>query len=70
MKHENLISFDDMTPERHRELSARGGKASGEKRRKNAELRNTVATMLAAQAIQADLADEFNEFLRQKRRKI
>jgi hypothetical protein len=30
---QNLIRFDQMTPERHRELSARGGVASGQTRR-------------------------------------
>ena len=32
----NLIQFDEMPLERQRELSSKGGKACGEKRRQNA----------------------------------
>lgn len=38
MNIENLRPFDTMSPEEHRELSRRGGIASGERRRHLADL--------------------------------
>ena len=62
----NLIKFGEMTPERHRELSARGGRASGEKRRQTAEIRRVFYASWEADVIRMGLREELQEFYRWK----
>ena len=65
----NLIPFDKMPPERHRELSAKGGQASGEARRRARYLREVAATSLMMADAVFDLKDDIKAFRRwQKRR--
>lgn len=51
---DNLRPFNTLPPEEHRELSRRGGIASGERRRYLADLRLSMVENLAG----ADLAQE------------
>ena len=44
---ENLVSLADRTTEEKREIATKGGKASGEARRKKRSLREAMETMLA-----------------------
>ena len=60
----NLIQFDEMPPERHRELSALGGIASGEARRKNKELAESAYKMLEYHAQREELREELREFVK------
>lgn len=60
-KADNLKSFNILSPEEHRELSRRGGIASGERRRYMADLRLTMIETLAG----LDLAKETREEYRQ-----
>ena len=57
MNNENLRPFNTLPPEEHRELSRRGGIASGERRRYLADLRLSMVETLAG----ADLAQETRE---------
>lgn len=57
MNNENLRKFNCMPPEEHRELSRRGGIASGERRRYLADLRLFMIETMAG----ADLARETRE---------
>ena len=57
MNNENLRPFNTLPPEEHRELSRRGGIASGERRRYLADLRLSIVETLAG----ADLAQETRE---------
>ena len=43
---DNLTPFDEMDTERHREISSKGGKASGEARREKKRLRE-IATIIS-----------------------
>lgn len=54
MNNQNLIPFNELPPELHRELSRRGGIASGERRRYLADLRLAMIETLAGR----DLAEE------------
>ena len=54
---DNLRPFNTLPPEEHRELSRRGGIASGERRRYLADLRLSMVETLAC----ADLAQETRE---------
>ena len=66
---ENLTPFNEMPPERHREISAMGGRASGAARRKDRALRE-YCTILMAQAFAIEpLADDLREFKRWKKRR-
>ena len=71
--YENLITFADMPPERHRELSARGGVASGISRRKKRDLQIQCAEMLTTSFIVGEVTREFQsdmkEFMRWKKRR-
>ena len=44
-RHKNLVKFDEMSPEQHRELSRRGGLASAESRRKSKERSDAIGEM-------------------------
>lgn len=59
----NLIPFDQMGKERHRELSAKGGRASGETRRRKAAFRRAVLEHMQQQAIKDDIRDDFDRAL-------
>lgn len=73
MNNENLRPFNTIPPEEHRELSRRGGIASGERRRYLADLRLEMIELLSW----ADLAQETREeyrrairrYVRQERKK-
>lgn len=65
----NLIQFDEMPPEYHKELSARGGKASGEARRKKKAIQDIAYTTFEYYACIENLSDEFDEFLKWKKRR-
>ncbi len=76
MNDQNLIPFDQMSSERHRELSRRGGIASGETRRKKAEekrlkLDRSINFLKRYNSILCDAQTEadFRAFIRQRRRK-
>ena len=56
----NLIPFNQMTPERHRELSAKGGRASGVTRRKKADMRRQLIAIMKNHAIAEDLQRDFD----------
>ena len=66
---DNLISFGSMSPERHRELSAMGGKASGEVRRERAETREAVQAALYQCYFIDNLEEEIKAFLKWKARR-
>lgn len=57
MNKENLRPFNTMPPEEHRELSRRGGIASGERRRYLADLRLEMIEALAAKKAVADFEE-------------
>lgn len=72
----NLIRFDEMTPERHRELSRLGGIASGKQRRLKAEekrlrLERSINFLKKYNSLLCDLETEkaFRAYLRQRQRK-
>ena len=76
MNENNLIRFDQMSPERHRELSRRGGAASGKRRRKKAEekrlrLDSSIEFLKKCHGILCDeqTEAEFREFIRWRRKK-
>lgn len=71
---QNLIPFDQMSSEQHRELSRRGGIASGEARRRKAALRAYLVDALEKQYLADEIMDEFDKALaivkqRDKRRR-
>ena len=66
---ENLIQFDEMPPERHRELSARGGIASGEKRRAKAELRKSLNAMWEKAMLTEGWIDDIKAYRAWKKRR-
>lgn len=73
MRNENLRPFDTMPPEEHRELSRRGGIASGKRRRYLAELRlemiETLAGMQLAQETREEYRRAIQRYVREERRK-
>lgn len=76
MNDQNLTPFDQMDEERHKELSRRGGIASGEKRRRQAEekrlkLERSIAFLKKYNSLLCDAQTEadFRAFIRQRRRK-
>ena len=68
---DNLTPFDEMHPERHRAISAKGNVASGIARRRKRALRE-YCTMMMAQAMAVDcVAEDVREFIKwQKRQKL
>ena len=68
-KNINLIQFDAMPPERHRELSARGGVASGEARRKKAAVQAAIQEAFERYATAEGLLEDVKEFKRWKKRR-
>jgi len=65
----NLIPFDAMSSERHRELSARGGRASGEARRNKKALREQLQAKMEQYAQAEGFIDDIGEFNRWKKRR-
>ena len=66
---QNLIQFDQMPLELHRELSARGGRASGETRRRRAEARKAAEQVFQCFWELEELDDEWLDFQRWKKRR-
>ena len=65
---DNLTPFDEMPPERHRALSAKGGVASGIAWRRKRALRE-YCTVMMAQALAVDcVAEDVREFIKWKKR--
>lgn len=74
-KYPNLRPFSEIPTDLHRELSARGGKASGEKRRRKALLRALMLQAFEDRAVADGLTKEMEEALaivkqREKRRQV
>ncbi len=73
MNNENLRPFNTMSPEEHRELSRRGGIASGERRRYLVGLRvemiETLAGMQLAQETREEYRRAIKRYVREERRK-
>ncbi len=65
----NLIPFDAMPAEHHREISARGGRASGEAKRRRIELRAELLGIMEREAAAEDMADEVMEAVQMIRRR-
>lgn len=59
-----MIRFDEMTKERHRELSARGGVKSGEARRAKRERREQLLALMEAHAVKEGFIDDVEAFHR------
>lgn len=70
---QNLRPFNTLTPEEHRELSRRGGIASGERRREIAETKERAKALWAANALLDEAREEYRTALkrlvREERRK-
>ena len=60
----NLITFDQMEPERHIELSAKGGRASGEAKRKKAEMRRRMVELMMQLEVAEELRQDFDEAMK------
>ena len=65
---ENLIQFDKMSPTQHKELSAKGGKSSGESKRRKKAIKDIAQATLEYYSHIKDLGNEFDEFLKWKNR--
>lgn len=61
---ENLRPFNTMPPEEHRELSRRGGIASGERRRYLADLRLEMIEALAGYDLAQETREEYRRAIR------
>lgn len=64
MNNENLRPFNTMSPEEHRELSRRGGIASGERRRYLAALRLEMIEALAGYDLARETREEYRRSIR------
>lgn len=62
---ENLRPFNTLSPEEHRELSRRGGIASGERRREIAEIRAKVRLYAAASDLVNETREEYRQAIKQ-----
>lgn len=73
MHNENLRPFDAMPPKEHRELSRRGGIASGERRRYLADLRLELIETMADMQLAQETRDEYRRaiqwYVQEERRK-
>jgi len=73
MNNENLRPFDTLPPEEHRELSRRGGIASGERRRYLADLRLEMIELMAGRQLAQETREEYKRairrYVREERRK-
>lgn len=59
----NLIQFDEMPPDRHIELSRKGGIASGQSRRKKKSIHDFMKREILRNALKQELVDEVLEAL-------
>ena len=59
-----MIRFDEMTKDRHRELSARGGVKSGKVRRAKRAHREALLALMEDYATAAEFVDDVEEFRR------
>ena len=70
---QNLRPFNTLPPEEHKELSRRGGIASGERRREAAEIKECAKVHWAAGALLDEAREEYRAALkrlvREERRK-
>ena len=57
----NLIQFNEMPPELHRELSAKGGRASGESKRRKIKMRESLMKSMEYYDMRDDLRDELTQ---------
>lgn len=64
MNTENLRPFNTMPPEEHRELSRRGGIASGERRRYLADLRLEMIETIAGFDLARETREEYRRAIR------
>ena len=64
MNNENLRPFNTMSPEEHRELSRRGGIASGERRRYLADLRLELIELMAGHDLAQETREEYRRAIR------
>ena len=64
MNTKNLRPFNTMSPEEHRELSRRGGIASGVRRRYLADLRLEMIEMLAGMQLAQETREEYKRAIR------
>lgn len=73
MNIENLRPFNSMSPEEHRELSRRGGIASGKRRRYLADLRLEMIEALAGFDLARETREEYRRaiqrYVREERKK-
>lgn len=69
MNNGNLRPFNTMPPEEHRELSRRGGIASGERRRYLANLRLEMIEMVAGMQLAQETREEYKRAIRRYVRK-
>lgn len=66
---QNLIQFDEMPPERHRELSAKGGRASGEAKRRKIAMREKLISLMEYNAVREDMQDELIQAVKDIRKR-
>ena len=57
----NLVSLSERTTSEQREIAKKGGKASGEARRKKANLKKTIETLLTLELPESKLKDQLKE---------
>ena len=73
MNTENLRPFNTIPPEEHRELSRRGGIASGERRRYLADLRLEMIETIAGFDLARETREEYRRairrYIREERKK-
>lgn len=60
----NLRPFNTLPPEEHRELSRRGGIASGERRREIADIKTSVKIHAAALALVDESREEYRQAIK------
>lgn len=61
---ENLRPFDTLPPEEHRELSRRGGIASGERRREIADIKTAAKLHVAAYNLVNESREEYRQAIK------
>lgn len=70
---ENLRPFNTLSEEEHRELSRRGGIASGERRRDRAEAYTSIALHIAAQELVKEVREDYRaaikRYVKEERKK-
>ena len=66
MNDENLMpfNFNHMPPEQHKELSRRGGIASGERRRYLSELKLCMIEILAGEALAEEVREDYRRAIK------